>query len=99
MSFGVNFHLEVEVSEHRVQNILFLKMLSKFALILSSVKKEGRQISLGFLVLVLFLVLFCFFGGKHIVQQSGEIVHIIRYSKWVGKNRLLKVLCSAYVHF
>lgn len=97
MSFGVNFHLEVEVSEHRVQNILFLKMLSKFALILSSVKKEGRQISLGFLVFG--FVCFFFFGGKHIVQQSGEIVHIIRYSKWVGKNRLLKVLCSAYVHF
>lgn len=52
MTYGVIFHLEVEVSEHQVQNILFLKMLSKFALILSSVKKEGRQISLGF-----------FFGG------------------------------------
>lgn len=67
MSYGVIFHLEVEVSEHQVQNILFLKMLSKFALILSSVKKGGRQISLG-----------GFFwwwggGGKYILQQSGKL--------------------------
>lgn len=52
MSYGVIFHLEVEVCENRVQNILFFKMLSKFALILSSVKKGGRHISLG-----------VFFGG------------------------------------
>lgn len=65
MSYGVIFHLEVEVCENRVQNILFLKMLSKFALILSSVKKEGRQISLG--------VFFGGGGGKYILQQSGKL--------------------------
>lgn len=66
MTYGVIFHLEVEVCENRVQNILFFKMLSKFALILSSVKKGGRHISLG-----------VFFGGggggKYILQQSGKL--------------------------